>query len=267
MTIKTRTLNDEQTTTAINICKEQGLSIDYVDAVRVIYSAMSRATGRVASNKSYKDRGILFTIADSPKQATINVIQQRPDLFDKVKRLYDEYVASGFRKKFRIELDRIDNSGHYSLDNINFLTQFDHAKKSKLEKCIPVNLFALVHNGYSSQIETFNSKYEAKKSLKVNDETLNKMMNNNCIYRNANGDVMTLLQVEFLDTVPPDVTIKGAKSMDEYMQNNYKYLQTLNNLYDVKPTEKLAKQINDFSEAIARCELKLQPDNITNAKL
>lgn len=239
-----RKIAEEQRTTAINICKEEGLSLDDVNTVYNVYKAMSAAIGRVKHNPSYRDRGILFTIGDKAKSATVAVIQSHH--FINAKKLTKAHEASGFDENLRIELDRIDNEGHYSLDNINFTTKQAHARKSKEEKCIPVQLLAFGKNG-KLHLGGFESKTEAQAKLDIREKRLNKMIEGDYDYTNAAGNSMTFVKLVPCDEpLPEDFKILG----ENFNKNLEQYLQSLKNYQQYDFCEKREKAIADLSRRL-----------------
>jgi len=79
---------------------------------------------RVRKDKRYKNVKVLFT--------TEELINKYKNDFNYMK-LYKEWKASGYQNALSPTLDRIDNTGHYSLDNIQILTLRDNSSKRNHE--------------------------------------------------------------------------------------------------------------------------------------
>ena len=75
---------------------------------------------RINNSPTYRDRQCLFTL-DEFMDFSVN----NKAFTD----IYDAWVKSDYAHKMAPTVDRIDNNGGYSLDNIQFLTFGDNSKK------------------------------------------------------------------------------------------------------------------------------------------
>ena len=78
---------------------------------------------RLKESKSYQNRKLLFT-----KEEFIEWLDKNDTLF---KKLYNNWVESNYDKKLSPSIDRIDNDGDYSLDNIQLITVIENIRKTK----------------------------------------------------------------------------------------------------------------------------------------
>lgn len=75
---------------------------------------------RLAKGKSYKGRKLLFTKEQLTEFCLLDVSYRA---------IFKEWEASGFRRQLSPSVDRINNDGDYSLDNIQILTHADNGRK------------------------------------------------------------------------------------------------------------------------------------------
>lgn len=76
---------------------------------------------RLKKTKSYKNRKLLFNL----KEFTDFVLAQESYL-----RIFNTWAANNYQKGLAPSIDRIDNNGDYSLDNIQIITLADNGRKS-----------------------------------------------------------------------------------------------------------------------------------------
>jgi len=93
----------------------------------------------------------------------------------KFSRLYEEWVKSGYKKKFKPSIDRINNKKHYSLGNIQWLTWAENRYKQIMERRDRSPKVAQMLNGIC--INTYKSQREAVKQTGVSQANLSSALN------------------------------------------------------------------------------------------
>ena len=76
---------------------------------------------RIKNSKTYRGRKLLFSQAEFFDFINRNIETYR--------KLHSVWVANEYRKKFSPSVDRINNDGDYSLDNIQLITHGDNSRK------------------------------------------------------------------------------------------------------------------------------------------
>ena len=119
------------------------------------------------SYKHYGGRGIKFKIY-------IN----KNSLLD----LYELYLSHGGCEINRLEIDRIDNNGHYEIGNIRFVTRSDNMRNRR--SFIRLNQKGKNNNMFKGYYispcgEKFDSSYKAADFAKVSRATISNWIKNN----------------------------------------------------------------------------------------
>ena len=92
--------------------------------VKVYHDMRARVEGRKKDRPNYAGLPIL------PRRVFYAWALQNEDL----RRLLNEYKASGYTLKLAPSIDRIDPKRGYVLDNIRFVTQSENSRKARLDE-------------------------------------------------------------------------------------------------------------------------------------
>ena len=96
------------------------ININRKGYLRYIKALFGGIGNRLRNCKSYKFRKLLFILNEFENYILNN---------NNYKKLHKEWVKNNYIHRLAPTVDRINNKGHYSLDNIQIITKSENAKK------------------------------------------------------------------------------------------------------------------------------------------